>query len=142
LSEAVSRGDLPLAQRDDAAGILSLEVADHDDTRRLTRLEGHGITLFVPRIRQNPRQAVRVRVPAREVILATAAPDSISLHNIITTQIRAITEDAERHATLVEIVAGASVLLARVTPDAVARLGLQPGAPVLALIKSMAIEVL
>jgi len=33
-------------------------------------------------------------------------------------------------------------LLARITPDAVARLGLTHGTPVLALVKSMAIEVL
>lgn len=142
LSEAASRGDLPLAQRDDAAAILSLTVAGHDENRRLTRLEGAGIVLFVPRIRQNPTEIVRVRVPAREVILATAAPESISLHNIITAHVRAITEDAPRHAALVELTAGASILLARVTPDAITRLYLKPGAPVLALIKSVAIEVL
>jgi len=36
---------------------------------------------------------------------------------------------------------GASALLARVTPDAVIRLGLAPGSRVLALVKSMAVEV-
>ncbi len=142
ISEAASRGDLPLAQRDDAAAILSLTVAEHDENRRLTRLEGTGITLFVPKIRRNPAETVRVRVPAREVILATATPESISLHNIIMAHVRAITEDTERHSALVELVAGTSVLLARVTPDAIVRLRLEPGAAVLALIKSMAIEVL
>jgi molybdopterin-binding protein len=33
-------------------------------------------------------------------------------------------------------------VLSRVTPDAVARLGLAPGVPVSALIKSMSVEVL
>lgn len=142
LSEAASRGDLPLAQRDDAAAILTMVVAEHDETRRLTRLNGAGVTLLVPKIPLSPQGAVRVRVPAREVILATAIPESISLHNIITTRVRAISEDTEHHAALVELVAGDAVLLARVTPDAVARLQLAPGVPVLALIKSMAIEVL
>ena len=50
LSVAVSRGDLPLAQRDDAAAILSMMVTEHDEMRRLTRLEGAGITLYVPKI--------------------------------------------------------------------------------------------
>jgi molybdopterin-binding protein len=43
---------------------------------------------------------------------------------------------------LVEIALPDGALLSRVTPDAVARLGLSPGGPVLALIKSTSIEML
>jgi len=43
---------------------------------------------------------------------------------------------------MVEVALDGAGLLARVTPDAVARLGLVPGGKVLALVKSMAIEVL
>ena len=43
---------------------------------------------------------------------------------------------------LVEIALPSGALLARVTPDAIVRLGLAPGGPVLALIKSTSIEVL
>jgi molybdate transport system ATP-binding protein len=43
---------------------------------------------------------------------------------------------------MVEIALTDGALLARVTPDAVARLALSPGGPVLALIKSTSIEVL
>jgi molybdopterin-binding protein len=53
-----------------------------------------------------------------------------------------IAEDAVRHSVVVEIALPAGRLLARVTPDAIARLGLAPGGPVLALIKSTSIEVL
>ena len=45
-------------------------------------------------------------------------------------------------AVMVEIALPNGALLARVTPDAVARLGLCVGGPVLALIKSTSIEVL
>jgi molybdate transport system ATP-binding protein len=48
----------------------------------------------------------------------------------------------DRHAVLVEIALPEGDLLARVTPDAVARLGLTPGGEVLALVKSTSIEVL
>ena len=43
---------------------------------------------------------------------------------------------------LVEVALPAGALLARVTPDAIVRLGLAPGDAVLALIKSTSIEVL
>jgi molybdate transport system ATP-binding protein len=43
---------------------------------------------------------------------------------------------------MVEIALAEGALLARVTPDAIARLALSPGGPVLALIKSTSIEVL
>ena len=43
---------------------------------------------------------------------------------------------------MVEIALPNGALLARVTPDAIARLALSPGGPVLALIKSTSIEVL
>ena len=84
----------------------------------------------------------RVRIPAREVILAGKPPDAISLHNIVPGTVRRIAAQAERRSVLVEIALPSGALLARVTPDAIVRLRLSPGAPVLALIKSTSIEVL
>jgi molybdopterin-binding protein len=83
-----------------------------------------------------------VRIPAREVILAGKTPDAISLHNIVPGQVRRITGDAARRSVLVEIALSSGALISRVTPDAIVRLALSPGAPVLALIKSTSIEVL
>ncbi len=142
LEEAAARGDLPIAQRDDAAAILTLEVAGHDEKRRLSCLKFGETVLQVPLLVAKTGESVRIRVPAREVILATSYPIGISLHNIVPGTVRAVTEDAARHAALVEIAVGPKCLIARVTPDAVSRLGLRPGIPVLALIKAMAIEVL
>jgi molybdate transport system ATP-binding protein len=84
----------------------------------------------------------RVRIPAREVILAAKPPDSISLHNIIPGRVRRMTGDAARRSVLVEIALPSVALIARVTPDAITRLNLAPDRPVLALIKSTSIEVL
>ncbi|MDR3471175.1 MAG: TOBE domain-containing protein, partial [Devosia sp.] len=90
--------------------------------------------------------AVRVRIPAREVILARtdagAFAGTLSLHNVLSGTVRAIAPHPARHAALVEVAVGEASLLSRITPDAVARLGLAPGAPVAALIKSMSIEIL
>jgi molybdate transport system ATP-binding protein len=141
LDEVAARSDLPLAARDDAGAILKTRVVSHDPGRRLTLLESDGISLWVPLLDAPPGSELRARVPAREVILATDAPQAISVHNVIEGRVRAITEQPARHASLVEVGSGRSALLARVTPDAVARLQLVPGSRVLALVKSVAVEV-
>ena len=82
----------------------------------------------------------RIRIPAREVILAGRPPDAISLHNIVPGTVRRIAGDPARRSVLVEVALPSGALLARVTPDAIVRLALAPGGPVLALIKSTSIE--
>ncbi len=142
MSEIAARGDLPLAQRDDARALLTCRVAEHDSARGLTRVEGDGATLWVPQLDVPLSAVVRVRVPAREVILAREPPGSISLHNVLPGAVRRITSDPARRSVLVEIALANGALLSRVTPDAIVRLALAPGQPVLALIKSTSIEVL
>ncbi len=141
LADMTARSDLPLARRDDAAAVLAARVVSHDPARRLSRIEAGGAPWLVPLLRAPPGTAIRVRIPAREVILAREAPAAISVHNIIAGRVRGITEDPARHAALVEIALPEGAFLARVTPDAVARLGLSAGVPVLALVKSVAIEI-
>jgi molybdate transport system ATP-binding protein len=142
VSEVASRSDLPLAQRDDAGALLLCRVEENDAGRALTRLQGDGATLWVPLLDLPLNGECRARIPAREVILAGKAPESISLHNIVPGTVRRITADAVRRSVMVEIGLPQGALLSRVTPDAIARLGLSPGSPVLALIKSTSIEVL
>jgi molybdate transport system ATP-binding protein len=142
LEQMLSRGDLPLAERDDAGVVLLARVVGHEPERELSELEAAGRRLLVPLMGQAPGTAVRVRIPAREVILAAEAPREISVHNIIAGTVRGIVPDPGRRAAMVEVALDGSALLARITPDAVTRLRLAPGAPVLALVKSVAIEVL
>jgi molybdate transport system ATP-binding protein len=142
LDQVLGRGDLPLAARDEAAVVLAARVVQHDTARQLTELEAAGRLLLVPLLRTTIGEAVRVRIPAREVILAAAAPEGISVHNIVGGTVGRITPDPSRYGAMVEVALEGAGLLARITPDAVARLGLTSGAPVLALVKSMAIEVL
>jgi len=142
LDVLMARGDLALARRDNAGSVVRMRVAEHDRPRRLSLLAAGDLQLWVPLQALEVGAAVRARVPAREVILATEAPRGISVHNVVAGRVRAITEIAAQHAALVEVAVGETALLARVTPDAVARLGLAPGVPALALIKSMTVDVL
>jgi molybdate transport system ATP-binding protein len=142
VSEVAARTDLPLARRDDAGALLGCRVVEHDVGRELTRLEGGGATFWVPLLDAPLGAERRIRIPAREVILAGKAPESISLHNIVPGVVRRIAAEGARRSVLVEIALPDGALLGRVTPDAVTRLALASGAPVLALIKSTSIEVL
>jgi molybdate transport system ATP-binding protein len=142
LAEVAARADLPLAQRDDAAGLLHGRVVEHDVGRELTRLHAAGAAFWVPLLDLPVGSDTRIRIPAREVILAGKPPESISLHNIVAGTVRRIANDPTRRAVMVEIALDDGALLARVTPDAIARLALSPGGPVLALVKSTSIEVL
>ncbi len=142
LEQMLGRGDLPLAARDEAAAVLVTRVIAHDPARQLTELEAAGRRLLVPLLDSAVGDTVRVRIPAREVILAAAAPEGISVHNIVPGTVGRVVPDPSRRATMVEVALDGAALLARITPDAVTRLGLGPGVPVLALVKSMAIEVL
>jgi molybdate transport system ATP-binding protein len=142
LSEIAARADLPLAQRDDAGALLLCRVMEHDLSHQLSRLEGGGVTLLLPLLDAPIGAERRIRIPAREVILAGKAPESISLHNIVPGTARRIADDAGGRSVLVEIALADGALLSRVTPDAIVKLALSEGAPVLALIKSTSIEVL
>ncbi len=142
VTEIAARADLPLAQRDDAAAVLDCRIAAHDTARRLTRLDAAGTTVLVALLEAPPGARLRLLVPAREVILARAAPEAISVQNVLSGRVRALVDEPAHRAVLVEVVIGSSALLARLTPDAVERLELRAGEPVFALFKSMGVEIL
>ena len=85
---------------------------------------------------------VRLRIPAREVILATREPEGLSLHNALSGTVSAIHTDPGVDHVIVQIAVGGVLLLAEVTRDAVATLGIVVGMRLHALIKSVSIDVL
>ena len=84
---------------------------------------------------------VRVRIPAREVILATQAPSGLSVHTVLTGTVSSVAIDAEE-AAIVQLAVGPARILAEVTRDAVMRLRIVEGTQLHALIKSVSLEVL
>jgi len=142
IADIAADASLPLAARDDAGTVLELTVQAHDTARQLTRLAGVDIALSVPLLASAVGARVRVRVPAREIILAGAVPQAISVHNALEGIVRRVVDDPQRRAAMVEAMFGDTVLLARITPDAVGRLALVPGAAVVALVKSTSVDVL
>lgn len=155
-----SRTDLPWtlaasphAQALDTGSIFDAHVERIDNDRRLATLAFSGGTLLVPRGMLHAGMPVRVRIPARDVILATQRPDGLSLHNVLAGRVTAIDfpangreDDRDRDHALVQVSLGnpddnnAVRLLAGVTRDAVARLQLASDSHVFVLIKSVSIE--
>jgi molybdate transport system ATP-binding protein len=142
LPELASRVDLPIADRDDAAAVLIARVTSHSARSQLSVLDCGGATILVPLLAQPVGSTLRLRVPARDVILATDPPGASSVQNALPGTVRAVTTDTHRHVSLVEVILQGSRLLARVTPEAVDRLELVPGRPVFALVKAVSIETL
>lgn len=147
VAAVLTRADLSIAAGEDAAAILAVTVEAHDPARQLTVVRAGGQPVLVPLLDAPPGAPLRLRVPAREVILAGEAPRAISVQNVLSGSVRAIATDVARHVSMIEVALdpaspGEPALLARVTPDAASRLALAPGRPVLALVKSVAIQVL
>jgi molybdate transport system ATP-binding protein len=84
-------------------------------------------------------KVVRVHIPARDVILATARPEGLSALNILEGRISRIVALAEGQVE-VQVDCGGDAVLARLTQFSLDRLGLEPGGPVCAIIKTVALE--
>ena len=136
------RTDLPaLAARRDAGALLACTVAGHDPARGLTRLAFAGGELAVPmRGEAAPGTRVRVRLRARDVAVATEAPRGLSTQNLLLTTLVAVDEAPSPHEMFLQLALGPTALLARVTRDSVARLGLAPGMPVWAVVKAVTFD--
>lgn len=139
----MSRPDLPwLGDTFGLGAVFDATVTRTLADRGLVELSFDGGTLLAADRAPAVGAAVRVRVPAREVILATRQPDALSLHNILPGTVSAIHADAGSDHAIVQVAVGRLLLLAQVTRDAIVRLQLVVGMPVYALIKSVSIDVL
>ncbi|MBO1075893.1 molybdenum ABC transporter ATP-binding protein [Roseomonas marmotae] len=140
--ELSARPDLPLAARRDAGALLPCVVLVHDAARGLMRLGFPGGEL-VATLRPVPvGTALRLRLRARDVSVAVEEPRGLSMQNVLPAVIESVVPGvpAGPHEATLRLRIGPSLLLARVTRDSVARLGLSPGRQVWALIKSVAFD--
>jgi molybdate transport system ATP-binding protein len=140
LQEVMGRAELyPIAGRFEAGAVLAVRVVSHDAHWGLTELAGAFGTLTVSRLPAPVGAALRVRIRARDVILAASPPTGISALNVLRGRVEALVpiEDA---ALEVQLRLGNERLLARVTRRSGSTLGLAPGREVFAVIKTVAID--
>ena len=132
-------GQYPLAGGFEAGAVLTVTVAAHNSRWGLTELLGGGGRLTVSRIDLPVGSLLRVRIRARDVIVATERPHGISALNVLAGTVEALVPTGEE-ALEVQLRLGPERLLARITRRSGEALGLAPGRPVFALVKTVAID--
>jgi molybdate transport system ATP-binding protein len=143
LSDLTSRPDLPWLREGVGPGsVFEARVERRHPSRGLVVLTFEGGALLVPERGLRVGTAVRVRIPAREVILATREPDGLSLHNALPGTVSAVSADPAFDSVLVQMAVGRVMLLAEVTRDAIERLEIAVGKRLYALVKSVSIGVI
>jgi len=141
LAAMLARSDLPLARDEDAGALLHATVAERDARWHLARMAFPGGSLWLRDDGLAPGTAVRVRVLARDVSLASEAPEAgaVSIQNAIPCTVRRIDAAAHPSQVLVQLACGETLLLARITARAADALQLVAGSPVWAQVKSAAL---
>ncbi len=138
--EIMQRLDLfPLTGRAEAGAVVEAMVERHDDSFGLTELSSRAGRWTLQRLDAPVGTRLRLRVRARDVMLARSAPTDLSALNVLPGIVAAI---GPYDGPIVEIRVDCNgeALIARLTRYSVERLGLAPGTPVFALVKSVALD--
>lgn len=141
--DVTSRLDLrPLTGRYEAGAVLAARLEGHDDEYELSYLGFPGGRLTVSRLNLEIGAPLRVRVRARDVTLALEPPRQSSVLNVFA---GVVADMSDEHGPLLDVLihlGGDShcPLWARITRKSAHNLGLARGAPVYALIKTVAID--
>ena len=140
VQKVMGRAELyPLAGRFEAGAVLAMRIAEHDPRWSLTELTGAFGRLTVPRLDAPVGTALRVRIRARDVILAVTRPTDISALNVLAAEVERLVP-IEEGAVEVQLRLGGERLLARITRRSGEALGLAAGRKVFAVIKTVAID--
>jgi molybdate transport system ATP-binding protein len=128
------------AEGDDVGALLEATVRGRDATWKLAEVvfDGGSVWLRDSPVLE-PGRRVRVRVLARDVSLALAAPADTSIQNQLACTVESIRPDSYPSQVLVQLRCGTATLLARVTARSAAKLELAAGRAVWALVKSVAL---
>lgn len=141
LQSLLTDPELPFSQTEMASSVLQAKVVGADVGDGLSELQLEHQSMLISRCGLQTGQATRVRILARDVVLALTRPNDISLLNSLQTRVLDIQPDSHFSASqvLVRLQLGQQTLLARISKRSAQRLQLQPGLMVHALIKGIAV---
>jgi len=129
----------PLTGRAEAGAILATRVAGHDPAFGLTTLRAAAGELRVPHLDLAVGAALRVRIRARDVMIALQPPEGLSALNVLPGTVAEIGH-ADGPIVEMRLDCAGEALIVRLTRRSVETLGLAPGCPVYAVIKSIAFD--
>ncbi|WP_137129247.1 molybdenum ABC transporter ATP-binding protein [Rhizobium sp. FY34] len=124
----------------EAGSVLSGRVTAVDAASGLATIGLSGTQLVVPKGALEMGRALRVHIPAREVLLATVRPQGISALNVLEGTIQSISLTGDGAADI-QLACGGEYVQARLTALSVQRLHMVVGMPVHAIIKTVALGV-
>ena len=139
-TEVMHRLDLlPLMGRAEAGAIIEATVEGYDEAFGLTELRSRAGFWKLPRLDVPVGTRLRLRVRARDVMIAKSSPADLSALNILP---GVVAEIGAKDDPVIEIRldCNGDTLIARLTRYSVERLGLERGTPVYALVKSVALD--
>ena len=129
----------PVVVGEDAGALMTGHIGAVDVQWHLSRVDFEGGCVWMRDAGLPVGKAIRIRILARDVSLATSEPQNTSIQNQVQGRIQSITPDVHPSQVMVVLKCGAEEVLARVTKRAVEELGLQVGMPVWAQVKSVAL---
>jgi molybdate transport system ATP-binding protein len=129
----------PVVVGEDAGALIAGHIGAVDAQWHLSRVDFEGGSVWMRDEGLTVGKAVRIRILARDVSLATSEPQNTSIQNQLRGSIQSITPDPHPSQVMVVLKCGAEEVLARVTKRAVDELVLEVGMPVWAQVKSVAL---
>lgn len=126
----------------DRGTIIEAHILKHEPDIMISHLTfGDGLRLRLPLLIGAPGSSIRLRLHARDIAIARSEPRDISIRNVLPGKIMDIqpTPDGQREVHISIDGGRGSVIISRITQDASRELGLSPGLPIWALIKSVAL---
>ena len=139
LQATLARLDLSATLAEAVGVVIEGTVVGHDMHDHLTELAFTGGTLFVPRHGDPAGRQLRCRIGARDVVLTHERQEGSSALNQIRARVIAVADADHPSQCLVQLDAGGSVLLARITRRSWHTLALAPGSEVWAQVKAVAL---
>jgi len=138
-AEMLTRLDLPLAQDDNAAAVITATCTGHEADFNLSLFRLADNTLFVPGDHTRYRDKdLRLRILARDVSLTLERQTDTSILNIVPVRVLEVTEN-DGPQCMVRLDCGGQPLLSRITRKSAAALNLKTDQSLYAQIKSVAL---
>lgn len=138
-SEVMLRPDLlPRDEQAEGGALLTMTVAAHEPDYDMTVLRSAAGEMRVPTVAAAPGASVRLRIRARDVMLALRQPTQISGLNILAGTVTALTPTGAQVDVTLDC--NGQSIVARITRLSVEKLEIRPGVSLFAVIKSVSFD--
>lgn len=130
---------LPREDQSEGGALLDMEVTGQDTAFEISVLRSAAGEIRVPGLHRTTGARVRLRIRARDVMLALERPQKISGLNVLAGRVLSLGEPRGAHVDVMVDCSGQSIV-ARITRLSAQMLGIQTGLQVFAIIKSVSFD--